>query len=137
MELWVPHGSHTPGDLMVYLPQDKILISGDILVNKIMPNFRDGQVKNWVNTLQQIGTMDLVTIIPGHGPLMHVADVLGMQKRMAGLYAGVEAGYKKGLTDSEIRKTLDLNDWRKLDHFDETMGGNINRTYLEVEAANF
>jgi cyclase len=137
MELWVPQGSHTPGDLMVYLPNDKILISGDILVNKIMPNFRDGHIKNWVATLHQISTMDLATIVPGHGPLMTVADVKAMHSRMAALYAGVEAGYKKGLIDSEVRKTMDLSDWRKLDHFDETMGGNINRTYLEVEAANF
>ena len=68
---------------------------------------------------------------------MTVADVKAMHSRMAALYAGVEAGYKKGLIDSEVRKTMDLSDWRKLDHFDETMGGNINRTYLEVEAANF
>ena len=31
--LWAPEGSHTPGDLMVYLPDDGVLIAGDILVN--------------------------------------------------------------------------------------------------------
>lgn len=137
LELWVPHGSHMLGDMIVYLPKDKILIGGDILVHKITPNFRDGHVKTWVGTLAQIAAMDLTTIVPGHGPLMKTNDVKAMHARMAALYAGVEAGYKKGLTDSETRKTLDLTEWKKLAHFEETMGGNINRTYLEVEAANF
>lgn len=135
--LWVPAGSHTPGDMMVYLPDDNVLISGDILVNHIMPNFRDGQMKNWIGTLGQIKDLNAKTIVPGHGPLMSTADVAAMQKRMADLYAGVEAGYKKGLSDSEIRKTLNLQEWKKLSYFDDQMGGNINRLYLEVEAANF
>ena len=56
---------------------------------------------------------------------------------MAKLYAGIEAGYLKGLTDSEIRQTLDLHEWRKMKNFDQLMGMNINRAYLEVEEANF
>lgn len=135
--LWAPKGSHTPGDLLVYLPDDKVLIGGDVLVNHITPSFRDGHVKSWIGTLEAVQKIDAKTIVPGHGPLMTKADVAAMHKRMASLYAGVEAGYKKGLSDAEIRKTLDLSQWKKLRHFDDQMGGNINRAYLEVEAANF
>jgi len=135
--LWAPKGSHTPGDLIVYLPDDKVLMGGDILVNHITPNFRDGHVKAWVGTLDEIQKFNVKTIVPGHGPLMTKAEVAAMHKRMATLYAGVEAGYKKGLSDAEIRKTLDLSQWKKLHHFEDQMGGNINRAYLEVEAANF
>jgi len=135
--LWVPPGSHTNNDLVVYLPKDKILISGDILESEIAPNFRDANVKNWIGTLAKIQTMPISKIIPGHGPIMSMADAGKFQDRMQKLYAGVEAGYKKGLTDSEIRKSLDLSAWKKLKHFDDFMGTNINRTYLEVEAANF
>ena len=60
-----------------------------------------------------------------------------LHARMAKLYAGIQAGYKAGLTDSEIRKQLDLSEWRPLHRFDEQMGGNINRTYLEIEAESF
>lgn len=135
--LWAPKGSHTPGDLIVYLPDDKVLMGGDILVNHITPNFRDGHVKTWIGTLEEIQKINAKTIVPGHGPLMTKADVSAMHKRMASLYAGVEAGYKKGLSDAEIRKTLNLSQWKKLRHFEDQMGGNINRAYLEVEAANF
>jgi len=135
--LWVPAGSHTNNDMLVYLPKDKILISGDILESEIAPSFRDANVMNWIGTLAEIDKMSIKQIIPGHGPLMTMDDAREFRARMVKLYAGVEAGYKKGLTDSEIRKTLDLSEWKNLKHYDDFMGPNINRTYLEVEAANF
>jgi glyoxylase-like metal-dependent hydrolase (beta-lactamase superfamily II) len=137
MEIWVPQGSHTSNDLMIYLPEDGILIAGDILVKGIVPSFRDAYVSNWIHTLQQISKMKLSTIVPGHGDLMTTGDVKAMHAYMKKLYTGIEAGYKKGLMDSEVRKELDLSKWKKLKHFDDLMGMNINRTYLEVEAANF
>jgi len=135
--LWVPKGSHTPGDMMVYLPDEKVLASGDILVNNIMPNFQDGMVRDWIETLSQVVALKPKTIIPGHGFLMTSDDAAAMQQRMAALYAGVETGYKQGLNDSEIRNTLDLEEWGRLHFFDDLMGTNINRTFLEVEKANF
>ena len=137
MVLIVPAGSHTPGDIMVHLPQYKLLVSGDILVKQMMPSFIDAHVKTLISTIESISKMDLKTIIPGHGPLMTTDDAKAMQKRIAKLYAGVEAGYKKGLTDSEIRKTLDLSEWKKFTEFENLMGMDINRTFLEVEEANF
>lgn len=137
IRLIVPPGSHTPGDLMVYLPGDQILIAGDMVVQHMAPSFLDAHVKTWIDSLAEIEKMDVKTIVPGHGPLTNSAGVKVMRERMAALYAAVEAGYKKGLTDSEVRKTIDLSEWRKMVNYDELMGRNINRTYLEIEQANF
>jgi len=137
MVLWVPEAAHTLGDLMIWLPDDQVLLAGDILVNEITPNFRDANVAEWIKALEEIGRLPARTIIPGHGPLMKPADAVAMRDRMAKLYAGIQEGYKEGLTDSEIRARLDLGAWKKLRHFNEQMGGNINRAYLEVEAAAF
>ena len=134
---WVPEWAHTAGDMMLWLPDEKVLIAGDVLVNQITPNFRDAKVKLWIDTLAEVKEMPARTFIPGHGLLMNAAEVGAMHARMARLYAGVAAGYQAGLTDSEIRQKLDLDEWRPLHHFDEQMGGNINKTYLEVEAAMF
>lgn len=134
---WVPPGSHTVGDMMVYLPDDKVLVGGDIVVNKTIPVMRDAFVKNWVNTLEMVQSFDVRTIVPGHGPLMSKVDVAKLQHQMAGFYAGIEAGYKKGLSDSETRKTLDVAEWKKLEGFESNIGGNVNRAYLEIEQASF
>ena len=137
MVFWVPRGAHTPGDMMVYLPDDRVLIGGDILVNTTTPIMRDANVHNWIGALDKAQEFDATTIVPGHGPLMNKSDVAKLRKLVAGFYAGVEAGYKKGLSDSEIRNTLDLAEWKKLKEYEVNMGGNISRAYLEVEAANF
>ncbi|MBI3775875.1 MAG: MBL fold metallo-hydrolase [Gammaproteobacteria bacterium] len=133
----VPLGSHTPGDMMIVLLDEKTLIAGDIVVQNMAPSFRDAHVKHWIATLDQIAALDVKTIIPGHGPVMLPKQVPEMRKRMSDLYAAVEAGYKKGLTDSEIRKTLDLSEWRDMVSFEQLMGININRTFLEIEQDNF
>lgn len=137
MVIWAPPGSHTPGDLMVHLPEDKVLIAGDIIVSRMTPNLGDGNVNNWIEVLAEVKAMDLKTVIPGHGPLMTTKDVATMHTRMAEFYAGVEKGYKDGLMDSEIRKTLDLSEWEKMVNFNELMGVNINRAFLEAEQRNF
>lgn len=137
MELWVPTAAHTKGDMMVWLPDDKVLIGGDVLVNTVTPAFRDAEVKHWVETLAEVQQYPAKTIIPGHGPLMSMKDAKSMHKRMAAFYAGVEKVYKSGGAEADVRKQVSLNEWKKLKHFDEQMGGNINKTWLEVEAANF
>lgn len=134
---WVPNGSHTEGDMLVYLPQDKILVGGDVLVNRTIPVMRDGYVKNWIGTLEQVNSFAAETIVPGHGPLMSPADVAQLQRQMAVFYADIEAGYKKGMSDSETRKTLNLGAWEKLEGFEINIGSNVNRTYLEIEQASF
>ena len=135
--LWAPQGSHTPGDLMVLLPEDRVLVGGDILVHEMMPNFRDGHVKSWIDTLEAVTRTDVDVIVPGHGPLMTPQDAAAMHRRMAALYAGVEEGFNEGLQPYEIRQRLDLGEWERLPHFEDMMGGNLSRTYLEVEQANF
>ena len=137
MTLWIPQAAHTQGDLMIWLPDDQVLLAGDILVNRITPNFRDAVISDWIKALADIQSVPAKHIVPGHGPLMTLQDADAMHKRMAKLYQGIEAGYKAGLTDSEIRQKLDLTEWKPLHHFDEQMGGNINKAYLEVEAASF
>jgi len=137
MTFWVPAGAHTLGDMTIFLPDDSVMIGGDIIVNQTTPNFRDASVKLWIAALEELSKVPAKTFIPGHGPLMKQADVVAMHARMAKLYAGIEAGYKAGLTDSEIRKKLDLSEWKPLHHYEEQMGGNINKAYLEIEADAF
>jgi glyoxylase-like metal-dependent hydrolase (beta-lactamase superfamily II) len=136
MVFWVPPGSHTGGDMVVYLPDDKVLIAGDILVNGVVPTLQDGFLRNWIATLDTMQTLDVERFVPGHGPLMKMGDVKALRESLARFHAGVEAGYRKGLSEADIRKTLDLSAWEKLERA-HVIGRNINRAYLEVERESF
>jgi len=137
MQFWVPEAAHTLGDMMIWLPDDQVLLSGDVMVNQVTPSFRDARLKEWIQALGEIQSLPIKTIVPGHGPLMSKDDAAAMHQRMVSLYAGIKAGVEEGLTDSEIRQKLDLTEWRKLHNFEEQMGANINRAFLEIEADNF
>ncbi len=61
---------NTPGDTIVYLPKEKILVAGDLLVYPV-PYTYDGYPAEWVQTLQRMAQLDAGTIVPGHGPILH------------------------------------------------------------------
>jgi cyclase len=61
---------NTSGDAVVYLPKEKILIAGDLLVHPIPYKF-DGYPSHWITTLESMALLDAETIVPGHGPVFH------------------------------------------------------------------
>jgi glyoxylase-like metal-dependent hydrolase (beta-lactamase superfamily II) len=133
---WVPRGSHTVGDLMLHLPDDKVLVAGDILVRGIVPTLQDGFVKNWIQTLDEIHALGAAHFVPGHGDLMALADVAALRSAMFRFYSGVRQGFRSGQRDYEMRRSLDLSMWETLER-SYVIGRNINRAYLEAEADSF
>lgn len=133
---WVPAGSHTAGDLLVLLPDDKVLVAGDVLVNGIVPTLQDGFVKNWIRTLGDIEALDVAHFVPGHGALMGAEEVRALRAAMQRFYAGVKSGFRKGQSEAQIRRSLDLSLWESLER-SYVIGRNINRAYLEIEVDSF
>jgi len=63
--LYLGHG-HTGGDIVVYLPKEKVLCTGDLLVHDVA-NLIDGYVNEWPDALEKLKPIDFVDVIPGHG----------------------------------------------------------------------
>jgi cyclase len=61
---------NTPGDAVAYLPNEKIIVAGD-LVTHPLPHVFDGYPAEWSQTLQKLAQLDADTIVPGHGPILH------------------------------------------------------------------
>lgn len=66
---------NTPGDAIVYLPKEKIIVAGDLLVHPI-PYTYDGYPAEWGHTLRNMAQLDAEIIVPGHGPVLHSKDYL-------------------------------------------------------------
>jgi cyclase len=56
----------TPGDSYVYLPDQRVLIAGDLIVNP-MPFALSSYPSGWIATLEQLDALDAAVIVPGHG----------------------------------------------------------------------
>jgi glyoxylase-like metal-dependent hydrolase (beta-lactamase superfamily II) len=74
---WAP--AHTSGDLVVYLPKEKIVVAGDILIGSDpYPRIHDekhGSTEGWIATAKGMAALDSDTFIAGHGPVMTKAEV--------------------------------------------------------------
>jgi glyoxylase-like metal-dependent hydrolase (beta-lactamase superfamily II) len=71
--------AHTWGDVMVYLPQHKILFPGDIAFHYVAPFAQNAHVTKWIEVVDRIvDTMDVETIVPGHGPIGGKRELAGM-----------------------------------------------------------
>lgn len=75
--------SHTKGSVLVYLPKSKILFTGDILFSDFHPYLGEGDLAGWIRNLDCILSLDVTTIIPGHGPISGKRDIEQMKEYLA------------------------------------------------------
>lgn len=64
--------AHTPGDAIVWVPDRRVVFSGDIVFNGVTPIMWAGPTANWIAALERIAALEPAVIVPGHGPLCGV-----------------------------------------------------------------
>lgn len=61
--------SHTPEDLAVYLPRQKLLFAGDLVFRARIPFVGQADSRQWIKSLDVLLGFDTTVIVPGHGPV--------------------------------------------------------------------
>ena len=89
---------HTHGDLMVYVPDAKTLFASDALFIGSTPVIWAGPVENWLKALDKILDMEVLTIIPGHGPITDKEGVQQVKAYWLYLHEEVSKRHKKGMS---------------------------------------
>ena len=92
---------HTKGDTVAWLPQQKILFSGDLVEFDATPYAGDAYFKDWPQTLDRLAALNPVALVPGRGaalttPSMVQAGLAGTKNFVSDLYASVQAGAAAG-----------------------------------------
>jgi glyoxylase-like metal-dependent hydrolase (beta-lactamase superfamily II) len=67
--------AHTPGDLVVYVPDARTVIAGDILFIGVTPVMWSGPVERWLAALERLIDSGAETFVPGHGPVCGIAEI--------------------------------------------------------------
>ena len=75
MQLQIKHvgPAHTPEDLVVYLPQQKLLFAGDLVFRARIPFVGQADSRRWIAALDDLLALDTRLIVPGHGPVSESA----------------------------------------------------------------
>jgi glyoxylase-like metal-dependent hydrolase (beta-lactamase superfamily II) len=131
---------HTKGDTVVWLPQQKILFSGDLVEFNATPYAGDAYFNDWPATLDAIAALKPEKLVPGRGPaLMNAAQVAeGLASTRAfvsDLYASVKQGAAKGAPMGEIYRETYARLKPKYGHwviFDHCLPFDVSRAFDEA-----
>jgi cyclase len=131
---------HTSGDIVVHLPKEGVLITGDLVIWPVpyvgSPQSHPG---DWSATLEKLIALRPSAIIPGHGPVLHEDAYLKLMARLfASIKQQVEAAVARKETLEQTRKSVNLDEFRTLFAGDSRMRRLIFANYVRgpaVEAA--
>ena len=94
--------AHTGGDLMVYLPRQKILFMSEAYLNRVFPAMRSAYPSEWVATIDKALAMDVDRYVPGHGfieePKVSREELVEFQKALKAVNAEVKRLHDQGLS---------------------------------------
>jgi cyclase len=96
---------HTDGDVFIHLPKEKIVATGDALIDW-MPFMNDGFPEDWVRTLDALEKFDFERIIPGHGEVLPKTQLAFFRGYLADLVAAVKKADAAGASLEEMKKTI-------------------------------
>jgi glyoxylase-like metal-dependent hydrolase (beta-lactamase superfamily II) len=88
--------AHTRGDGFVYLPKEKIVCTGDAVVNGPYNYTGDGNSKNWPTVVERVQQLDVETVLPAHGPPADKGLLEGQKQFFLELNKAVDAAIKDG-----------------------------------------
>lgn len=130
------YGGHTPGDSVVWLPQQGVLFAGDLVyVERLLGVLPFSSARDWLASFAEMEQLAPRIIIPGHGP---VCDLDRARKDTRDYLALLRTHMKQALDRGDDLQTaissLDQSAFKSLRHFELLSGGNASRVYLEMES---
>ena len=122
--------AHTVGDILVNLPQDKILFCGDLLFYYSTPLCLQGSFSGWMETLKTMSDLDPRIYVPGHGP---ACDQSGLRECLEYLRLVSDEGrklFESGMDAFDAAQKIHLGNFRKWANW-ERIAGNLDRLFRE------
>ena len=131
--------AHTPGDMVVWIPQQKIIYSGDIVyTERLLGVLAISHSGSWVQVFDKLAQLDPKIVIPGHG---HPANLERARKETRDylIYLREEVGksLERGDTLQDAVEKIDQSGFKHLANFDQLAKRNANQVYLEMEKEAF
>ena len=130
--------AHFPGDAVVWLPEQKVLFSGDLIyVDRMLGVHPFSNVQSWQKAFHQAEKLPAKFIVPGHG---QIAD-WDLARQDTGNYLDKlvvvisEAADEMKGVDEVVSENADWPEFNHLEHYDSWHKTILNRTFLQFEAA--
>ena len=103
--------AHTAGDILAYVPADKLIFTGDILFIEGHPILWAGPVQNWIDACDYMLALDVETIVPGHGPITGKNGVRAMRGYLVYVRDEAKKRFDAGMPVVEAALDISLTDY--------------------------
>lgn len=128
--------AHSDGDLTLLVETDRVLYTGDIIFEGRIPFLGSNQTKHWLKTLQDMESLKIQALVPGHGPTAEkpLESITFTREYLAFLRNNMGDAIEEMLDFDEVYKQIDWTDYKKLPAFEEANRRNAFQVYLSMEA---
>jgi cyclase len=123
--------AHTTSDIVAWIPERKLLFSGDVIFNGGTPFALGGSVAGWLTALDRIEALGAETIVPGHGEICGPGVIGEVRSYLRWVQQSARSGFEKGTPPLELAEALDLGDFAEW-HDKERLVPNLHRAYSEL-----
>ncbi len=89
--------AHTPGDVIVHVPDARVVFAADLMFVGVTPIMWVGPVENWIAGLERIIELDPLIVVPGHGPITDLDGVRAMRRYWEFVAPAVRERVRAGL----------------------------------------
>jgi cyclase len=127
--------AHTRGDVIVHVPNDGVVFTGDILFIDGTPIMWEGPVENWIAACDRITEMAPKFIVPGHGPLTDLAGVARMRDYLVFVRDESRARYQAGMSAADAALDIELGDFGEWTD-SERIAVNVDSLYREFSKSD-
>ena len=126
--------AHSPGDISVWLPDQKLVIAGDIAFHqRLLPVFEDTDTGAWIETWQRLEALGAQIVVPGHGEPTDMAVVTRYTRDyLAYMRSQIGALIESGGSLQDVYG-IDQSPYRHLDTFDELARLNASTIFRAME----
>jgi glyoxylase-like metal-dependent hydrolase (beta-lactamase superfamily II) len=127
--------SHTPEDLTVYVPSEKVLFAGDLFFNGRLPFVGKANSSQWIQSLERMLAHDATAVVPGHGPASNdpKKDIGMTRDYLKFLRSSMGQAVQDFVPFEEAYKSTDWSAFERMPMFGFANRMNAYNTYLLME----
>ena len=118
--------AHTQGDVIAWLPDARVVFTGDILFHGSTPIMWAGPIGNWIAACRRIRALEPAVVVPGHGPLADVNGVAQLERYLEWIDGEATKRHEAGMSALDAAWDIELGEY--------TDWGDSERTVITVDS---